>query len=216
VLFSDQTNYKKVLIPVDEIIYNSKSRNKARNYFKLNVESKIIFFGASFTNEKRKGISLFIESLKKLKAKYARENKSSENIKVLIAGNQPSNQNQDEVFPFNTSYLGYIKESEIFSLAYQAADVFINCSIQDSGPMMINEAILCGTPVVTFNLGVANDLVTDGFSGFKIPIGNVDQMAEALYNILENYVSINNDAISHFGLEKTSYKNFQSNIFLEA
>lgn len=53
---------------------------------------------------------------------------------------------------------GFLSENELFEV-YCAADVFMSTTIADSGPMMVNYSIACGTPVVSFPIGVAQDLV---------------------------------------------------------
>lgn len=212
-LFKNQKGFKNVLIPIEENTYNSRSREEARSYYKLSTDLKVIFFGASFTNEKRKGLSLLVQAMNLLKDRYIKEDIDINSIRLLIAGNRPD-ANTIVEFPFNTTYLGYITDDKIFSLAYQAADVFINTSIQDSGPMMINESIMCGTPVVTFDLGVAPDLVLNDFSGYRVQIKDVEKMSNALYNILEKKVSFDRSSISEFGYQKTSYASFDADVFI--
>ncbi len=53
-----------------------------------------------------------------------------------------------------------IRDDRILALAYQSADIFISPSLEDSGPMMVNEAMMCGTPVVAFNIGIAKEFIT--------------------------------------------------------
>src|SRR5690606_14617272 len=60
----------------------------------------------------------------------------------------------------------------LLSQLYQSVDVFVNSSIEDSGPMMVSEALACGTPVVGFNTGVVMNMVIDGYNGYKAEIGD--------------------------------------------
>ncbi|HEY5124202.1 MAG TPA: glycosyltransferase [Ignavibacteria bacterium] len=69
--------------------------------------------------------------------------------------------------PFEYLYLGYVDNTFGIASAFQAADVFVCPSIEDSGPIMINQSIMCGTPVVVFEMGVATDLVETGITGFR-------------------------------------------------
>jgi glycosyltransferase involved in cell wall biosynthesis len=68
--------------------------------------------------------------------------------------------------------------------AYKAADVFICPSIEDSGPMMINQSLMCGTPVVSFEMGVAFDLVITGETGYRVKLKDTNDMAKGIMNIL--------------------------------
>ena len=180
---------------------------------------KIIFFGSSFTNEKRKGIIQFVDALKQLQELIVSSGSSDGNILIVIAGNKPESSGIFSGIPFDIHFMGYINDDEKLSMIYQAADVFVCTSIQDSGPMMINEAIMCGTPVVSFEIGVVNDLVLNGESGFKIPIGgDVKLMAQKIFSILEMSECDFNKMVKStydIGLKRTSNKIFATN-FLEA
>lgn len=64
--------------------------------------------------------------------------------------------------------------------AYQKATLFLNPSTDDAGPSMVNQAIMCGTPVVSFNLGTAVDVIENGISGFKTDNISKEGFAEIL------------------------------------
>jgi glycosyltransferase involved in cell wall biosynthesis len=68
--------------------------------------------------------------------------------------------------------------------AYQAADVFISPSIEDSGPSMINQSLMCGTPVVSFEMGVSPDLVLTGKTGHMAVLRDSNDLARGIYNIV--------------------------------
>ena len=36
---------------------------------------------------------------------------------------------------------------------YNSSDFMINYTIEDAGPMMINESLACGIPVISFRIG---------------------------------------------------------------
>jgi glycosyltransferase involved in cell wall biosynthesis len=68
--------------------------------------------------------------------------------------------------------------------AYAAADVFACPSVEDSGPMMINEAMMSGTPVVAFRMGVAEDLIEDSAGGIIASLGDARDFAAGLQSVL--------------------------------
>ena len=51
--------------------------------------------------------------------------------------------------------------------------------------MMINESILCGTPVVSFDMGVAPDLVHTGRTGYRARLKDSADLAVGLYQLME-------------------------------
>ena len=62
--------------------------------------------------------------------------------------------------------------------------MFLNPSTDDAGPSMVNQSIMCGTPVVSFNLGTAVDVIENGISGFKTD----DISPEGFYRTLEKAI----------------------------
>lgn len=52
--------------------------------------------------------------------------------------------------------------SELFALS----DVFLCPSVEDAGPMMVNQSLSCGTPVVMFQMGTAFDVVDGKGTGY--------------------------------------------------
>ena len=67
--------------------------------------------------------------------------------------------------------------------AYGVADVFLCSSIEDNGPMMINEALMCGTPVVCFKVGIGNDLVSKK-TGYLSKKFDSEDLAHGLMQVL--------------------------------
>jgi len=69
--------------------------------------------------------------------------------------------------------------------------------------MMINEAIMCGTPVVAFDMGVAPDLVHTGRTGYKAKLKDSKDLARGIAEILhlnkEEYSEMSNNC-SELGL----------------
>jgi len=101
---------------------------------------------------------------------------------LLVAGNGFDDIKDQLVFEcFN---MGMLDNNYGIASAYQAADLFVCPSIEDSGPSMINQSIMCGTPVVSFKMGVALDLVIDGKTGYIAQIKNAEELANGLYKII--------------------------------
>jgi glycosyltransferase involved in cell wall biosynthesis len=45
---------------------------------------------------------------------------------------------------------------------------------------MINESIMCGTPVVSFRMGVAEDLIINGETGYIVKLKNIRDLANGI------------------------------------
>ena len=207
-LFNKKEKFK-VLLSVNEKQYFPSDKLAARHKFQLPENSKIIFFGAGSFTEKRKGLDELLSSLKILATMID----DSQNIHLAIAGE--NREILERALPFPFTLLGYLDHNDL-SIAYASADVFVSPSIEESGPMMINQSLMCGTPVVSFELGVALDLVITGKTGYLAKLKDCLDMARGIYNILYlNKTDYNDLSVNcrEFALEKysplTQLRNFK-------
>lgn len=184
-LFQDIDKYK-ILLSIDPQVFMPGDKNAARKQLKLPLDKKIIFFGASNINSKRKGIKKLIDSLDILYDKT----RNSTTIHLAIAGG--GTEKITNKLKFTYSLLGRLNHEELAKV-FQASDLFLCPSIEDSGPMMINQSIMCGTPVVSFDMGVARDLVITGETGYRAILGDADDLATGIKSIIELNNSNNNE-----------------------
>lgn len=174
---------KKILIGIDEKIYHQHERELDRSNFGFSKGEIVIYFGAQNVMDARKGFVYLLEALNILSAKLPAE--QCDAIRIFTVGSgKPLG---GEELKFRHTHLSYISNQTFFAKTYSASDLFICPSIEDSGPMMINESIISGTPVVAFDLGVAKDLVIDGKTGFLASAINGVELAKAI----EKYLQLN-------------------------
>ena len=69
---------------------------------------------------------------------------------------------------------------------YRAADVMLNPSLADNMPNSILEALACGVPVVSTNVGGVPFLVQDGVTALLVPPGDALSMADATLRLLDD------------------------------
>lgn len=138
---------------VDEDTFCPGNKDNAKVFFKLNKTQKIIFFGATSLTERRKGMSVLLEALKLLDSLYI-------DFVLLVAGDIT-----DEFIHPKMNMLGSLNEEDLIK-AYQASDIFVCPTLEDSGPTMVNQAMMCGLPVVSFPTGIGADLVITGQTGY--------------------------------------------------
>jgi glycosyltransferase involved in cell wall biosynthesis len=210
VLNSSLFNSKKVshdfYAPVNEEIYNPGDKSIIRKQLGLPHHKKIIFFGSYLVTNRRKGFNELIKSLDILYSIITEECRN--NIHLLIVGHMEEGVSNS--IPFTCTSLGYLNHSDL-PQAFQAADIFASPSIEDSGPMMVNQALMCGTPVVSFDVGVAKDLVSNGITGYRATRYDCNEFAQGLKNLLQldeersKQVALNcrEFAIKNFSLEIT-------------
>lgn len=174
----------KILLPIDSSVFKPVDKANLRMDLKVNPDKKVIFFGAVSLTEKRKGMHYLIESLNRLKEVInSNDSDLGNNILLLVAGK--GFDTIVDLLPFESHYMGYLDNNYGIASAYQAADVFLCPSIEDSSPTMVNQSIMSGTPVVSFEMGVSFDLVITGETGYRAKIKDSNDMAQGIFNILK-------------------------------
>jgi len=175
-LFNEKRK-EKIIGGIDASVYKPCTRSEARKILNLPVNRKILFVGSLSMKQRRKGMKYFLEAVRILE-----ERGGNIEIIILTAGDA-SVKKPLRSSTFKHIHLGFLNESELIS-AYQAADVFVCPSIEDSGPVMINEAIMCGTPVVAFEMGVAVDLVHTNVTGYRAALMDSKDLADGIMQVL--------------------------------
>lgn len=84
--------------------------------------------------------------------------------------------------PKNVITYGYTKNREELAQLYTMADVFVNCSREDSLSLINVEAQACGTPVVTFDQTGPKETV-DGINSFSVTTDDTVMMYEKVSTI---------------------------------
>ena len=82
----------------------------------------------------------------------------------------------------DTLSLGRLDLNDLIK-CYSAASVFISTSIDDAGPSMVNQSMMCGTPVVTFSIGTALEVTREGENGFMAENFNDNDFVENIFKI---------------------------------
>ncbi|MEJ2345809.1 MAG: glycosyltransferase family 4 protein [Gammaproteobacteria bacterium] len=83
----------------------------------------------------------------------------------------------------SVSFTGRLDNDAMADL-YRASDVVLNTSLVDNMPISILEAMACGVPVVSTNVGGIPFLVTDGREAMLAPPGDVAALADATITVL--------------------------------
>ncbi len=97
------------------------------------------------------------------------------------SGGTPSNEPADD----RVRYTGYVSDPVQVALHYRAADVLLHAANAENYPCVVLEAMACGTPVIATAVGGIPEQITDGQTGFLVPRGDGDAMAQRLIQLLE-------------------------------
>lgn len=168
-----------MLFPIDESLISNAERSVLRQELKLPRNRIIIMAGCSDISDERKGGDLLLCSLLLLRER--RPDLSDRTTLLLVGNNSPA--------PFHhigcdILYPGRLSMSDLMK-CYAAADIYISPSTEDSGPLMVNQAIASGTPVLAFDIGVARELVADGKSGALAVNEDLEGLYGSLVRLLE-------------------------------
>lgn len=82
-------------------------------------------------------------------------------------------------------FSGRIDNAQIPQL-YATADLMLNPSTVDNMPISILEAMACGVPLVSTDAGGIPDLVDSGRTGWLVPVGDDQAMAERAITLLRD------------------------------
>jgi len=86
----------------------------------------------------------------------------------------------------NVFFEGFKQQDELAHY-YGLADLFVLPSIQEEWGLVLNEAAAAGLPLIaTEASGAAFDLIDEGRNGFRILVGNVVALREAILKVLSN------------------------------
>ncbi len=161
-----------------------EDRSIARKVLNLPANKKIVFVGSQNLKDPRKGMDRLVAAANSLAAAEASGLRATiqDNLLFLIMGNHA--QSLAAQIPFPCHDMGYVRSEIELALAYQASDVFASPSLEDAGPMMVSQAMLCGTPVVAFDTGIAKELITTGENGYVATQGDAKDFARGLAMML--------------------------------
>ncbi|MBC7485833.1 MAG: glycosyltransferase [Cytophagaceae bacterium] len=82
--------------------------------------------------------------------------------------------------------MGYVKEEEKMVEILNATDVFVYPTRADNFPLVLLEAIACGLPVVTYDVGGCSDIVKANISGYLIRYSEPAEMSQKVSYLLLN------------------------------
>lgn len=198
-------------VVVNENHFCPHPKQVARKHFNIEPDDKYIFLaGAQSLIDPRKGMDKLIESLNIFYDET--DVVSRDKIIVLLAGKEIDSVRKN--IRFDTIDLGLLDIKDL-PMAYSACDVFLSPSLLDAGPMMVNQSLSCGTPVIAFDVGVASELIISMKTGYCASYGNVKDFAKGMklfYKLdsqLKDEISLNCRSIA---LKTSSFKSFSNKI----
>ncbi|TVQ59878.1 MAG: glycosyltransferase [Spirulina sp. DLM2.Bin59] len=159
-------------------IYQPISRSIARTALGISYYKNVLLFGVENLTYHRKGGDLLLNALQDLPHSLKQET-------VLITfGNCGDRITQLVGIP--TLNLGYLESDRLKALSYSAADLTLFPTRADNLPLVLQESLACGTPVISFNVGGVPELIESGKTGYLAEPENVKQLTQGILELLNN------------------------------
>jgi len=163
---------------VDTHAYQPIDREKCRALLGLTANQKVLMFVAANFGDPRKGGELLTKALRSLPQALKQD------ICLLTMGDE--DESISRVVGMNTLHLGYVGNDRLKSIAYSAADLFVFPTRADNLPVVIQESMACGTPVVSFNVGGVPEMVDPGMTGYLARPGDDQDFSRGILELLED------------------------------
>ncbi|MGA7932058.1 MAG: glycosyltransferase family 4 protein, partial [Kovacikia sp.] len=137
-----------------------------------------LLFGADSLGDPRKGGDLLFKALQMLP-----DSLKDETV-LLTIGSQAEAISQTAGIP--TINLGYVGSDRLKSIAYSAADLFVFPTRADNLPLVLQESMACGTPMVSFKIGGVPELVRPGITGYLAAPEDAQDFCHGIVQLLED------------------------------
>lgn len=198
----------RIANPINQNTYRL-DKIKCRQKLVLDVNSKVILFGAFNVVAEHKGMLYLLDALTKLP--------QNKNMELVVFGKKSE---LFEQLQYKVHYLGYISDEREMMEAYCAADLFVSPSIEDNLPNTILESFSLATPVAAFNTGGIPDIIDHKINGYLAEYKNADDLAKGIMWCLENNKegelgeNASKKISSHFTPKKiaSEFKKFYTNL----
>lgn len=176
---------------IDENAFCPRDIKETRRELNLSNDKFIIFFGSQNLYDPKKGMNYLFDALKIFNDYLNDEARN----RVLVVSAGRVKEDISKYIAFDYDERGFVSINVLAKL-YAASNVFVCPSVFDPGPMMINQALSCGTPVVAFDSGGMLDVKQYADVGYVAKLKDANDMAEGIRHVFsmcdEEYAELRN------------------------
>ena len=163
---------------IDTSAYQPLDSLLCKTVLDIPKNKKVLLFGAESVKDNRKGADLLLKALQQLPQSLKAE------IMLLTFGNGGKTITSE--LGVSTLSLGYIGSDRLKSVAFSAADLFIFPTRADNLPLVLQESMACGTPMISFNIGGVPDLVRHNVTGYLAQPEDIEDFCNGIVTLLED------------------------------
>jgi glycosyltransferase involved in cell wall biosynthesis len=162
---------------IDTTIYQPLDRYQCRHALGLPTDKQILLFAAANTIDLRKGGDLLWKALEAL------PEATKQNTLLLILG---AGDTQIPNIGIPAISMGYVESDRLKATIYSAADLFVFPTRADNLPLVLQESMACGTPMVSFKIGGVPDLVRPNITGYLAAPEDALDLRDGIVQLLNN------------------------------
>jgi glycosyltransferase involved in cell wall biosynthesis len=163
---------------IDTNTYQPLDGELCKNVLGIPKNKRVLLFGAESLKDQRKGGDLLLKALQQLPQSLKLET-------ILLTFGNGSESITSEL-GMQTINLGYVSSDRLKSVAFSATDLFIFPTRADNLPLVLQESMACGTPMVSFKVGGVPDLVRHNITGYLAQSENVEDFCNGIVTLLED------------------------------
>ncbi|WP_414584588.1 glycosyltransferase family 4 protein [Scytonema sp. PCC 10023] len=163
---------------IDTEAYKPLELEQCRSVLGISTGKKVLMFGAESLKDSRKGGDLLLKALQNLPPSL-----KAETVLLTIGRGGEA---ISEAVGMATLNLAYVTSDRLKSIAYSAADLFVFPTRADNLPLVLQESMACGTPMVSFKIGGVPDLVRPGVTGYLATPEDAQDFSNGIVQLLED------------------------------
>ncbi len=169
--------------------YDFRSKIVARRELGIRDERKVILVAAHYLAEPRKGVAFAFAAIQSVK---------DMDPLIIFVGIPPAD--VEVKMPEISFWLtGFVSDKRRLGAIFAASDVFLFPSLEDNLPIMVQEAMAAGTPVVGFAVGGVPEMVENRRTGWLCEPADQTGLNANLREALTS------DNLSEFGKNAQAY-----------
>ena len=163
---------------VDTEVYEPLDPEQCRSLLGIPPGKKVLMFAALDLTQFWKGGDLLVKALQGLP-----ESLKAETVLLLLGRGGEA---IAETVGLQTLNLEYVGNDRLKAICYSAADLLVHSTRADSLPLVLQESMACGTPLVSCRVDGVPDLVRPGITGYLAEPENVQDLREGIVQLLED------------------------------
>ena len=174
--------FKRDILPatgVNNTVFKCQDKETARNALQIPVDTKVVLFVGRLS--RIKGIKFLIEAF----GEYL--HKEPQALFLIVGSGEDEEElksyHKQESFRDNILFLGVKTGKDLVNI-YNSADVLVIGSVAEGNSTVLREALTCGIPVVSTDVGDARHILTDLRLGRVVSERDPKVFAEAIREVL--------------------------------